>query len=319
MSGYLLRRSATSLIVIAGLSVLLFLMLHAIYPEPGRDVLGVQASAAQVTAWNRQHGFTAPVAVQYWRYVSGLFHGNLGFSANLNQPVASLFAQRWARSLYLSGVSLLLGVLVTIPLGIFQAVRRNALIDHVATGLELALYAMPPFFFFLIAIQVLAFTVPVFGYEASQSASLLTVMADWHDMALPVACLTVVIVAAFSRYMRSAAIHTLAQDYINVARAKGLPERLVLSRHLLRNACLPMITLVGLSVPALLAGNFFAETVFNYRGLGLLFSTSLHNADYPVLLAYTLGGAILTVLGNLAADITLTLADPRLRLTSPHQ
>ena len=100
-----------------------------------------------------------------------------------------------------------------------------------------------------------------------------------------------------------------------MARAKGLPERLVLSRHLLRNACLPMITLVGLSIPALLAGNLIVETVFNYDGLGMLFNTSLHNEDYFVLLAYTLVGAALTVLGNLLADITLMLADPRLRLT----
>jgi peptide/nickel transport system permease protein len=147
----------------------------------------------------------------------------------------------------------------------------------------------------------------------------LTVMADWHDMALPIGCFAVIIAAAFSRYMRSAAVDALARDYIKVARAKGLPERLVLSRHLVRNACLPMITLVGLSVPALLAGNFLVETIFNYNGLGLTFFTGLQDADYPVLLAYTLIGAVLTVLGNLAADIALTVADPRLRLAVPRQ
>jgi peptide/nickel transport system permease protein len=106
----------------------------------------------------------------------------------------------------------------------------------------------------------------------------------------------------------------LAQDYIKAVRAKGLPERLVLYRHLVRNACLPMITLVGLSIPALLSGNLIAETVFNYDGLGLLFFTSLSNEDYPVLLAYTLVGAVLTVVGNLVADVALTVADPRIRL-----
>jgi peptide/nickel transport system permease protein len=107
---------------------------------------------------------------------------------------------------------------------------------------------------------------------------------------------------------------TLAQDYIKVCRAKGLPERLVLFRHLTRNACLPMITLVGLSIPTLLSGNLIAEVVFNYNGLGLLFYNSLQNEDYPILLAYTLVGAVLTVLGNLMADIALTVADPRIRL-----
>ena len=106
----------------------------------------------------------------------------------------------------------------------------------------------------------------------------------------------------------------LAQDYIKVARAKGLPERLVLSRHLLRNACLPMVTLIGLSIPLLLAGNLITETLFNFQGLGLLFYESLQKADYPVMLAYTLIGAVFVVFGNFVADIALTVADPRIRL-----
>jgi peptide/nickel transport system permease protein len=139
-------------------------------------------------------------------------------------------------------------------------------------------------------------------------------MTDWHAMTLPIISLTLLIVAGYSRYMRSSAMDALAQDYIRAARAKGLPERLVLYRHVVRNACLPMVTLIGLSIPALLAGNLIAETVFNYPGLGLLFYNSLGNADYNVLLAYTLIGAILTVVGNYVADIALTIADPRIRL-----
>lgn len=291
MSGYLLRRIAISVIVLLGISVVIFTLQHVIYPAPGRDVLGVTASVAAVKSWNRQHGFDGPVAVQYWRYMSPLFHGNLGYSVTQNQPVAALFAHRWARSAYLSGTSLLLGILISIPIGIFQAVRRNNVADHVASGLQLALYATPPFLFYLLAIQLLAFSVPVLSYQASQSSSLLTVMADWHDMALPIGCLAVLAAAAFSRYLRSAAIDALAHDYIKVLRAKGLSERLVLSRHLLRNACLPMITLLGLSVPALLTGNFFAEAVFNYNGLGLMYYTAVRTTDYPVMLAYTLFAA----------------------------
>ena len=228
--------------------------------------------------------------------------------------MAALFQERWERSAYLSGISLLFAVLIAIPLGIFQAVRRNTIGDNIATTLAFVTYAMPDFFLYLIAIQLLALTLPIFGFEASQSTSMLTVMLDWRDMTLPVVCLTLLIVAGYSRYMRSAAMDTLAQDYIKVARAKGLPERLVLLRHLVRNACLPMITLIGLSIPALLAGSLIAETVFNYPGLGLLFYDSLGTADYPVLLAYTLVGAVLTIAGNLVADIALTVADPRIRL-----
>jgi peptide/nickel transport system permease protein len=114
--------------------------------------------------------------------------------------------------------------------------------------------------------------------------------------------------------MRSSALEALAQDYIKAARAKGLPERLVLFRHLLRNACLPMVTLIGLSIPALLAGNLITENVFNYPGLGIMFINALQNEDYPILLAYTLMGGVLTVIGNYVADIALTVADPRIRL-----
>lgn len=319
MAAYLLRRSAVSVVVLIGISMIVFFMLHLVYPSPGLDVLGLRASPAQVAAWNRDNGFTAPVTVQYWHYLDGLLHGHLGYSYKMNQSVAALFGERWARSLYLSGAALLLAILVTIPLGIYQAVRRNRLGDHVASGLQFTLYATPDFLICLLAIQLFAFTWAVFSYHASQSVSLPAVMADWPSMTLPIACFAMVITAGLSRYMRSAALDTLGQDYIKVARAKGLPERLVLSRHLVRNACLPIITLVGLSIPVLLAGNLIVETVFSYNGLGLLFNTSLQNADYPVLLAYTLIGGVLTVLGNLLADIALMAADPRLRLAAPRQ
>ena len=317
MAAYLLRRTAASVVVLFGISIIIFFLLHLVYPAPGHDVLGLGARPVQVAAWNREHGFTQPMIVQYWHYVDRLLHGDLGYSYKLNQSIAALFAERWARSLYLSGTALLLALLVTIPLGIYQAVRRNRLGDRAATGLEFVLYAMPDYVLYLLAIQVLALSWPVFPSQASQADSLPAVIADWRSMALPITCSALLITAGLSRYFRSAAIDTLGQDYIKVARAKGLPERLVLSRHLLRNACLPLITLIGLSIPALLAGNLIVETVFNYDGLGTLFNTSLNNEDYFVLLAYTLIGAVLTVLGNLLADITLMIADPRLRVTSP--
>ena len=315
MAAYLLRRTAASVVVLIGISIIIFFLLHLVYPAPGHDVLGLGARPVQVAAWNREHGFTQPMIVQYWHYVDRLLHGDLGYSYKLNQSIAALFAERWARSLYLSGTALLLALLVTIPLGIYQAVRRNRLGDRAATGLEFVLYAMPDYVLYLLAIQVLALSWPVFPSQASQADSLPAVIADWRSMALPITCSALLITAGLSRYFRSAAMDTLRQDYIKVARAKGLPERLVLSRHLLRNACLPLITLLGLSIPALLAGNLIVETVFNYDGLGTLFNTSLNNDDYFVLLAYTLIGAVLTVLGNLLADITLMIADPRLRVT----
>jgi peptide/nickel transport system permease protein len=315
VTAYLIRRFGTSIVILIGISVFVFGLLHAVFPSPARAVLGPKASLAAIEGWNRSHGFSGTVFSQYWHYVDGVLHGNLGYSYKANQTVAALFRERWARSLYLTGVSTVLAVLIAVPLGIYQAVKRNGVGDNVATSLAFTFYAMPDFLLYLIAISVFALTLKIFNYQASQSTSVITVMGDWRSMTLPIICLTLLIVAGYSRYMRSSAMDTLAQDYIKAARAKGLPERLVLYRHLLRNACLPMITLIGLSIPDLLAGNLIAETVFNYQGLGLLFYNSLQNEDYPVLLAYTLVGAVLTVAGNLIADIALTVADPRIRLT----
>jgi peptide/nickel transport system permease protein len=311
---YIARRAGTAIIVVLGVSLFIFGLLHAIYPSPAIDVLGPRANKATIEAFNQAYGFNDPWFVQYLHYMGHLVRGDLGYSYKSNQNVVDLFRERWARSAYLTGVTLLLSVVIAVPLGVFQAIRRNTIGDYAVTSLAFIVYAMPVFFLGLILIQVFSLDLHIFGYEASQSNSVFAVMGDWHDMFLPVATLTLLTIAAFSRYMRSTAMDVLAQDYIKVARAKGLPERLVLTRHLLRNACLPMITLVGLSIPLLLAGNLITETLFNFNGLGLLFYNSLGNVDYNVLLAYTLMGAVLTVIGNLVADIALTVADPRIRL-----
>ena len=314
MTAYLLRRLGTSIIVLIGISIFIFLLLHAIFPSPARDVLGLRANNAQIAAWNASHGFSRPVVEQYLSYMNGILHGNLGYSYSDNQTVASLFAERVARSAYLSGMGLVLAVIIALPLGIFQAAKRNSLGDSALTSLAFILYSMPVFALGLILIQVFALSFPLLSFEASQSTSIWTVIGDWRGMLLPILTLTLISVALFSRYMRSSSIDVLAQDYIKVARAKGLPERLVLMRHMVRNASLPMITLIGLSLPALLAGNLITEYLFNFQGLGLLFFESLGKADYPVLLAYTLVGAVFVVVGNLVADIALTVADPRIRL-----
>jgi len=314
MIGYLIRRLGTSIVVVIGVSIFIFLLLHAIYPSPARAVLGLRAPQSTIDSWNKANGYDDPVVVQYLRYMNQLLHGKFGYSYAENQSVLALFQERVARSVYLSGIALLFAVVIAVPLGIFQAVKRNSIGDNIATSAAFILYSMPVFFLGLILIQVFALSFPIFSFEASQSTSLITVMGDWNAMTLPIATLTLISVAAYSRYMRSSSMDVLAQDYIKVARAKGLPERLVLARHLVRNASLPMVTLIGLSLPLLLAGNLVTEELFNYQGLGLLFFDSLGKADYPVLLAYTLAGAVLVVVGNLVADMALTVADPRIRL-----
>jgi peptide/nickel transport system permease protein len=312
--GFIARRLGTAVIVVIGISILMFGLLHVIYPSPAIDVLGPRTPTVTIAAWNKSHGYDDPWIVQYLHYMGHLLRGDLGFSYKQNQPVAAIFQERWARSAYLSGISLVFAVIIALPVGIYQAVKRNTVGDYTVTSVAFVLYAMPVFFLGLILIQVFALNLGWFNYQASQSNNVFVVMGDWYSMTLPIATLTLISVAQFSRYMRSQSMDVLAQDYIRVARAKGLPERLVLLRHLVRNASLPLVTLIGLSIPALLAGNLITEALFNYQGLGLLFTTSLSNVDYNVLLAYTLIGAVLTVIGNLVADVALTVADPRIRL-----
>ncbi|MEO3803147.1 ABC transporter permease [Nonomuraea sp. B1E8] len=309
------RRLMASIVVIFGISIVMFGLLHATYPSPAREVLGMRASVAAVDAWNKANGYYDPVAIQYLRYVGDVLRGDLGYSYVNNQTVADLLLQRAPRSAYLAGISLLLSVLIALPVGVYQAARRNSIGDNVVTGLALITYSMPLFLLGLLLIQVFALWLPIFSFEASQSASMLDVMTAWHEMTLPIATLTGLSVAIFSRYMRSSSLDVLAQDYIRVVRAKGLPERLVLARHLMRNAAAPIITLIGLFIPTLLTGDLITEYLFNYPGLGLLFFNSLQRADYPVLLAFSMLGAILVVAGNFLADIGLVVTDPRIQLT----
>ncbi len=314
MVGYLVRRIGVSVIVVLGISILVFLLLHTISSSPGRAVLGVQATPQAVAAFDHANGYERAVPLQYLSYLGNLLHGNLGYSYKLNQSVGALLQQNVGRSAVLTAIALFLAVVIAIPLGIAQAVKRNTAIDNVLTATAFTLYSIPVFFLALVLIAVFSLNLNVFPSQASQADTVLGVLRDPASMVLPIATLTAVSVAAFSRYMRSSALDNLAQDYIKVARAKGLSERQVISRHLVRNSCLPVITLVGLSLPALLAGNLIVETVFNYPGLGLLFFNSLQKEDYPVLLAYSLIVGVLTVVGNLVADLALAVTDPRIRL-----
>ena len=314
MIGYLARRIGVSIVVVLGITVVTFVLLHTISGTPGRAVLGLRASPQAVAAFNRTHGYDEALVKQYWNYLSTLLQGNLGYSYKLDQSVKALLSETAGKSAILSGSALLLSLLIAIPLGIFQAVRRNTVGDYALTSAAMFTYSMPSFFLGLLLIFIFGLKLNILPTEAAQTSTVLGVFEQWRSMVLPVATLTLISVASYSRYMRSSALDALAQDYVMVAKSKGLPQRLVLWSHLLRNACLPIVTLVGLSIPTLLAGNLITETVFNFPGVGLLFYNSLQNEDYPVLLAYTLVAGVLTVLGNFIADLALSVVDPRIRI-----
>jgi len=314
MISYIVRRLVTAAVVVIGVMFATFLMLHIVYPSPARAVLGPKASPAALKAFNHAHEYDRSFWYQFLHYANQTVHGNFGYSYKLNQSVTSLFKENAGRSALLSGVSLVLAILVAVPLGIAQAVKRNSVFDYTATGASFTLYSMPLFFVSLVLIAIFALKLNWLPFEASQSTSVFGVIKDSKAMILPVFSLVIVSVASFSRYMRSSALDNLAQDYIKVARAKGLSERAVLFRHLVRNSSLPIITLVGLSIPDLLGGNLITEQVYNFPGMGLLFYNSLESEDFPILLGYVLIGGVLVVIGNLVADIALTISDPRIRL-----
>jgi peptide/nickel transport system permease protein len=313
--GYIIRRLLVAIVVVIGIAAISFALLYLLSPSPVYAVLGAKAQPLAVKAWNAQHGYDRGEIAQFLSYLGHLVRLDFGYSYKLSQSVSALFKENAGRSAYLTGAALILSLVIAIPLGIAQAVKRNSIGDYAATSLNFILYSMPSFFLGLILIQIFALDLGIFPPTVSDS-----ITTAWQafthplQLALPIITLAAINVASFSRYMRSSALDNLGQDYIRLARAKGLSQKAVLFRHLLRNACLPMITLVGLSIPNLLAGNLLIEVLFNYPGLGLLFYNALGNEDYNILLAYTILGGALTVVGNLMADVAITVADPRVRL-----
>jgi peptide/nickel transport system permease protein len=311
---YVVRRLGQSLLVVLGVTLLTFVLLHLLPGTLARSIIGPRATPQQIATFDRQYGLKHPVWVQYWTYLWNLMHGQLGYSFHLNRSVTSLLASELPRDVFLGGVSLVLALLIAIPVGVTQAVKRNQLVDYVGTSVGFVLYSMPAYALGIILIQIFAVSFHVFPAEAPQSASTLGLFTDLSAWVLPVATLTLGIYAYFTRFMRSSAIETLAQDYIRTAQAKGMPEHRVLVHHVLRNSLTSVVTLVGTSVPFVITGTLIVEQVFNFPGAGLEYYNAALSNDYPVMLGITLVVALATVLGNLLADIGYVLLDPRIRL-----
>jgi peptide/nickel transport system permease protein len=302
-----------AIIVTLGVTVITFLLLHDLPGSLARDILGTRATPQAIAQFNQQNGLNSSVWVQYWKFLDQLLHGNLGFSFRLDRTTDQLLAVDLPRDAVLGGFSLFFSLVIAIPVGIAQAVKRNTAVDYAGTGISFILYSMPQYAVALLLIQFLSITFHIFPAEAPQGGSWLDMIEHPAGLVLPIASLTLVSYAYFSRYMRSSAIDTLAQDYIRTARAKGLPERLVLLRHLLRNSVLTVVTLVGVSIPLIITGTLITEQVFNFPGAGLEYFNAAQNNDYEVMLGITVLIGVITVLGNLVADIAYALLDPRIR------
>jgi peptide/nickel transport system permease protein len=310
---YLVRRVAQAVVVLIIVTMIVFGILHFLPGSPARAMLGVKATPGAIRAFNAANGYNRALPMQYLLYLDRLIHGNLGFSYHLDQSVGSLLSLDLPKTALLVGSAYVLAILIAIPVGLVQALRRNKPVDHAFTVLSFIGYSMPIFWLGMLLIVLFAVQFHLFPAEFTQAASVGTIFHDPRALVLPIATLTIVTVAQFSRFMRSSAIDNLLQDYIRTARAKGVSQRQLVMRHLLRNSLLPIVTLIGLSLPAVLSGAIIVEALFNYPGMGLLFWTAAGAHDYPVLMGFTVVVAAATVVGNLVADIAYAFLDPRVR------
>jgi peptide/nickel transport system permease protein len=313
MISYIIRRLGQAVIVILGVTILVFILRHLLPGSIARAILGLRASPQAIKQFNQANGLNKPLPLQYVTYLNQLIHGNLGYSFKQNESVDSLIKNEAPNDVLLVGVSLVLSLIIALPVGLLQAVRRNTITDYTLTGISFILYSTPSYLLGLLLVAFFAVDLRLLPAAAPNASSLGGVLSNPSGLVLPVVTLTLVSYALFSRYMRSSAIEGLAQDYIRTAKAKGNGTAGILFRHLLRNSLIPVITLVGVSIPGILTFGLIIEQLFNYPGVGLAYYTAALNGDYPVVYGITVLVALVTVLGNLFADVAYAVLDPRVR------
>jgi peptide/nickel transport system permease protein len=314
MLGYIIRRVLQAILITIGVTLIVFILLHVI-PGGGvaRAILGPRANPAQIAAFNHANGLDQPLPLQYLTYLWQLAHGNFGFSYKLNQNVSSIIVQYLPKTLLLLCFSYAVAIVVAIPLGIYQAVRRNKFDDYVLTGASFIFYSMPTFWLGIILILIFSGALHVLPSEGPQGAFVTDDFGQLSSLILPVATLSLVTIASFSRYMRSSTLENMVQDYVRTARAKGASNSRVLFIHVLRNAMIPILTLIGLSLGYVFSGALITESLFNYPGMGYIFWNAALTQDYPIILGVIVVTGFATVLGSLMADIMYAIADPRVR------
>ncbi len=317
MSGYVVRRLLQAAVLSVSVLVLTFLLIRLAPGDPIAVLAGERSTAEYQAQLRQDLGLDRPLPVQLWRYIGSVAHGNLGFSFSLQQSVGSLIVQRAPATLLLMGVSLGLSAILGVWIGIRTATRRHTLDSHVLTVGSLVGYSVPSFW--LAEILILVFAVrfqwfPLVGMTSLAGYTGLRQLIDvaWH-LVLPTATLTVFNLALFSRLTRAAMLEVLGQEYVTVARGKGLAEAVVIYRHALRNAMLPVITLFGLNLGAIPAGFVLVEAVFGWPGLGRLTFDAIASRDYPLISGMFIFISEAVILGNLLTDYLYGVIDPRIR------
>jgi peptide/nickel transport system permease protein len=307
---YILRRLVQMVPVLFGITVIVFLLIHLIPGDPAQTMLGIHARPEALTALRHQLGLDKPLWEQYFYYVRNLARLDLGDSLKFKISVTSLVQKRIGVSLFLIAYATVLTIFISLPLGIVAALKKDSVFDQIVRTLLMVTMVMPAFWvgiLFLILFSVKLGLFPVSGYGEGFVDHL-------HHLFLPALTVALSIAPILVRCLRGSILEALGADYVRTARAKGLEERSLVTSHVLRNALIPPVTLLGLSVGYLMGGTVIVERVFSLPGAGALLVDSIGARDYPVVQSMTLIFAALVILVNLATDLTYTFLDPRVRL-----
>jgi peptide/nickel transport system permease protein len=309
------RRVAIAIPVLLGVTMITYLIINA---APGNAVtmlINPNMSAGNLLALERAYGLDKPVWVRYVIWLGQLLHGNLGFSYVDFQPVLHRILQRLPATAELMVTAILLSYVLAIPVGVVAAVRQYSWLDYASTVGAFLGVSVPSFFVGLILLYVFALELNWLPASGQLTVGGVPTLGDYlRHLVLPAVVLAFGNVGATVRYVRGALLDVIRQDYMRTARAKGLGERVVIYKHGLRNALLPVITIAGLQLPVLFSGAVITEQVFGWPGMGLLTIQAITQRDYPTIMGLTLVSAVLVVVGNLVADLFYSLADPRIRL-----
>jgi peptide/nickel transport system permease protein len=306
MTRFLTRRLLLLVPVTLGVLTLVFSLVHLIPGDPVEIMLGEGASAADMDNLRHQLGLDRPLGVQYWHYLGGLFHADLGTSLSYGEPVTTLIASRLLPTLLLTLASLLVALAIALPAGVLGAVKQNSPGDHLLTVLALLGVSMPNFWLgplLIILFSIQLGWLPVSGMEGPLS------------IVLPAITLGTALAAVLTRMIRSSLLEELGEEYVRAARAKGLPENSVLWKHAMRNALIPVLTVIGLQFGSLLTGAIITETIFSWPGLGQLLIRSINYRDFPLVQGCILTISVTYIAVNLLTDLAYAWLDPRIKLS----
>ncbi|MFT8319243.1 MAG: ABC transporter permease [Sporolactobacillus sp.] len=314
MLQYIIRRILIAIPVLFGVTILNFFIINLAPGNPVDMYVSPSATPAQLAMEKHALGLDQPIWVQYLHWLGQLLHGNFGISYSTREPVTQIIAQHIGPTLVLMGVSLIVGYLIAIPLGILCASKQNSWIDYLVTGFSFFGISVPHFFLGLGVIYVFA---SKFLLLPTGSMNTLGGSGGIGDtithLILPVAVLATGIAGNMVRYVRSSMLDVLNKDYLRTAKAKGLRQFVITNKHALRNSLIPIITVIGIDIPMLIGGAIVTEQVFQWPGLGLLTIQSITSRDYSTLMAINLLAAIAVLAANLLTDILYAVADPRIR------